>query len=167
MPYPFGDIIVPAHHWGQYMRDQLQIALNEAQKSQDKTRVCTLRLITAAVKDRDIAARGAGKDPVSDAEITEILGKMIKQRKESAAIYEEGGRLELAEQERAESAVISEFLPEQLCDESVKEACAKVVEDTGAEGLRDMGKCMNALKQEYPGQMDFAKASGIVKELLK
>ena len=88
------------------MREQLQIALKEAQKSQDKTRVCTLRLISAAVKDRDIAARGAGKDPVSDSEITDILSKMIKQRRESAAIYEEGGRLELAEQERDESKVI-------------------------------------------------------------
>lgn len=152
---------------GLEMREVLHTALKDAQKSQDKIRVCTLRLISAAVKDRDIAARGAGKDPVSDSEITEILAKMIKQRQESAAIYEEGGRLELAEQERKESAVIAEFLPEQLCDDSVKQACAKVVENTGAEGLRDMGKCMNALKEEYPGQMDFAKASGIVKELLR
>lgn len=149
------------------MREVLQTALKDAQKSQDKIRVCTLRLITAAVKDRDIAARSEGKDPVSDSEITSILAKMIKQRHESAAIYEEGGRLELAEQERAESAIISEFLPEQLCDESVKQACAQVVKTTGAEGLRDMGKCMNALKTQYPGQMDFTKASGIVKELLR
>ncbi len=149
------------------MREQLQIALKEAQKSQDKTRVCTLRLISAAVKDRDIAARGAGKDPVSDSEITEILSKMIKQRRESAAIYEEGGRLELAEQERNESKVIEEFLPEQLGEDGVKAACAKIVETTGAEGLRDMGKCMNALKQEYAGQMDFSKASSIVKGMLR
>ncbi|KAG1648944.1 hypothetical protein GQR58_029454 [Nymphon striatum] len=152
---------------GLCMREELQIALKEAQKSQDKTRTCTLRLISAAVKDRDIAARGAGKELVSDIEITEILGKMIKQRQESASIYEEGGRLELAEQERRESAVIAEFLPEQLCDDSVKQACAEIVETTGAEGLRDMGKCMNALKTQYPGQMDFAKASGIVKGLLR
>ncbi len=149
------------------MREQLQIALKEAQKSQDKTRVCTLRLISAAVKDRDIAARGAGKDPVSDSEITDILSKMIKQRRESAAIYEEGGRLELAEQERDESKVIEEFLPEQLGEDGVKEACAKIVETTGAEGLRDMGKCMNALKEEYAGQMDFSKASSIVKGMLR
>ena len=149
------------------MREKLQIALKEAQKSQDKTRVCTLRLISAAVKDRDIAARGAGKDPVSDGEITEILSKMIKQRRESAAIYEEGGRLELAEQERSESKVIAEFLPEQLGEDDVKAACAKIVETTGAEGLRDMGKCMNALKEEYAGQMDFSKASSIVKDMLR
>ncbi|MDZ7824277.1 MAG: GatB/YqeY domain-containing protein [Ahrensia sp.] len=149
------------------MREELNAALKDAQKSQDNTRVCTLRLINAAVKDRDIAARGAGKDPISDADITEIMAKMMKQRHESAAIYEEGGRLDLAEQERRESAVIAEFLPEQLCEDSVKQACAKIVKTTGAEGLRDMGKCMNALKEQYPGQMDFAKASGIVKSLLR
>ena len=149
------------------MREQLQIALKEAQKSQDKTRIGTLRLISAAVKDRDIAARGAGKDPVSDIEITEILSKMIKQRNESASIYEQGGRLELAEQERNESMVISEFLPEQLCDDGVKQACAEIVQTTGAEGLRDMGKCMNALKAEYAGKMDFSKASSIVKGMLR
>lgn len=149
------------------MRDEIQLALKDAQKSQDKIRTCTLRLICAAVKDRDIAARSAGKDPVSDTEIAEILSKMVKQRQESASIYDEGGRHELADQERAESAIISEFLPEQLGEEGVKKACAKIVETTGAEGLRDMGKCMNALKAKYPGQMDFSKASGIVKDLLR
>lgn len=149
------------------MREAIQTALKDAEKSQDKTRVCTLRLIKAAVKDRDSAARSAGKDPVSEVEISEILTKMIKQREESAKTYEESGRLELAELERIESAVIAEFLPEQLCEDSVKQVCAEVVEDTGAEGLRDMGKCMNALKTKYPGQMDFTKASGIVKNMLR
>lgn len=149
------------------MREAIQTALKEAEKSQDKTRVCTLRLIKAAVKDRDSASRSSGKDPVSEADIAEILMKMIKQREESAKSYEESGRLELAEQERKESAVISEFLPEQLCEDSVKQACAEIVENTGAEGLRDMGKCMNALKSQYPGQMDFTKASGIVKNMLR
>ncbi|MEM5502295.1 GatB/YqeY domain-containing protein [Ahrensia kielensis] len=149
------------------MREAIHTALKEAEKSQDKTRVCTLRLIKAAVKDRDGAARSAGKDPVSEAEISEILTKMIKQREESAKSYEEAGRLEFAELERIESAVIAEFLPEQLCEDSVKQVCAEVVENTGAEGLRDMGKCMNALKTQYPGQMDFTKASGIVKNMLR
>lgn len=149
------------------MRDAIQAALVEAQKSQDKCRVSTLRLINAAIKDRDIAHRSAGKDSVTDTEILEILRKMIKQRQESAATYEQAGRLELAEQERKETAVINEFLPEQLCEERTREAVANVVEETGAEGLRDMGRCMNSLKSKYPGQMDFAKASGIVKEMLR
>lgn len=149
------------------MRDALATALTEAQKTQDKCRVATLRLIHAAVKDRDIAQRTAGKDPVSETEILEILQKMLRQREESAATYEQAGRLELAEQERRESAVISEFLPKQLGEDDVKEACAEVVEETGAEGLRDMGKCMSTLKSKYPGQMDFSKASGIVKDMLR
>lgn len=149
------------------MRDAIQDALKIAQKSEDKCRVSTLRLICAAVKDRDIAHRTAGKDPVSDEEILEILQKMIKQREESAATYEEAGRLELADQERRESGVINEFLPEQLCEEETRHACAVVVEETGAEGLRDMSRCMNMLKSKYPGQMDFSKASGIVKGMLR
>lgn len=148
------------------MRDAIQAALKEAQKSQDKTRVSTLRLICAAVKDRDLANRSAGKDPVSDAEISEILTKMIKQRRESAESYEQAGRLELADQERAESAVILEFLPKQMCEEEVEKACESVVRDTGAEGLRDVGKCMSTLKERFSGQMDFSKASGVVKSIL-
>ncbi|MEL6920123.1 MAG: GatB/YqeY domain-containing protein [Pseudomonadota bacterium] len=149
------------------MRDIIQTALTAAQKSEDKCRVSTLRLICAAIKDRDIANRGAGKDPVSEAEINEILAKMIKQRAESATTYEEANRLELAEQERKEAAIIAEFLPEQLCEDDMKKAVAQVVEETGAEGLRDMGKCMGALKENYAGQMDFTKASGIVRDLLR
>lgn len=149
------------------MRDVISDALATAQKSQDKCRISTLRLISAAVKDRDIAHRAAGKDPVSEAEILEILQKMVKQREESAATYEDAGRLELAEQERRESAVINEFLPEQLCEEETHAACANVVEETGAEGLRDISRCMNTLKTKYPGQMDFSKASGIVKNMLR
>jgi len=148
------------------MRDAIQAALKEAQKSQDKTRVSTLRLICAAVKDRDIANRSSGKDPVSDTEISEILTKMIKQRRESASTYEQAGRLELADQERAESAVILEFLPKQMCEEEVEQACENVVRETGAEGLRDVGKCMSTLKERFSGQMDFSKASGVVKSIL-
>lgn len=149
------------------MRDKLAEVLKQAQKSQDKRTVSTLRLITAAIKDRDIAHRGAGKDPVSDTEVLEILAKMVKQREESAKAFEEGNRLELAEQERAEIEIIRRFLPQQLCEDDVKQACAEVIGETGADGLRDMGRCMNALKQKYPGQMDFGKASGIVKGLLQ
>ncbi|WP_375567013.1 GatB/YqeY domain-containing protein [Oceaniradius stylonematis] len=149
------------------MREAIHAALKEAQNSQDKCRISVLRLVLAAVKDRDIANRNAGKDPVSDKEIVGILSKMISQRKASAADYEQGGRLELADQERYESKVIAEFLPAQMCEDEVKQACAAVVEDTGAEGLRDMGKCMNTLKQKFPGQMDFSKASGIVRGMLR
>ncbi|MFZ2100944.1 MAG: GatB/YqeY domain-containing protein [Oricola sp.] len=149
------------------MRDAIQAALKDAQKSQDKCRVSTLRLICAAVKDRDIANRSSGKDPVSDEEIGEILTKMIKQRRESAETYEQAGRLELADQERQESTVILEFLPKQMCEEEVEKACETVIKETGAEGLRDVGKCMSTLKQRFAGQMDFSKASGLVKARLQ
>lgn len=149
------------------MKERFSEALKEALRAKDQRRTSTLRLITAAVKDRDIANRGNGKDPVGDEEILQILTKMIKQREESAAIYEENARLELAEQEREEIAIIRQFLPEPLSEEKVKAACAEVVSQTGAQGLRDMGKCMNALKERYPGQMDFSKASGMVKGLLQ
>lgn len=149
------------------MREKLVQALKDAQKSHDKVRIATIRLIAAAVKDRDIAQRGAGRDPVSDDEISMILMKMIKQREESAALYENACRIELAEQERKEIEIIREFLPPQLCQEDVSAACAQVIEETGAKGLRDMGRCMSALKQRFPGQMDFGKASGVVRGMLK
>ncbi|RCW28284.1 hypothetical protein DFR48_101294 [Ciceribacter lividus] len=149
------------------MRDVLANSLKDALKAKDTCRTSTLRLIQAAIKDRDIANRGLGKDPVSDDEIMQILVKMIKQRDESARIYAENGRPELAAQEREEIGVIKSFMPEQLSEEKVRELCASVITETGAQGLRDMGKCMNALKERYPGQMDFAKASGVVKDLLK
>ena len=149
------------------MRDLFAEALKEALKAKDARRTSTVRLIQAAIKDRDIANRGQGKDPVSDEDILQILAKMIKQREESARIYDDAGRPELAAQEREEIVIINRFLPAQLSEEKVKELCASVIAETGAHGLRDMGKCMNALKERYPGQMDFAKASGLVKELLK
>lgn len=149
------------------MREKITEALKTALKSQDKRRVSTLRLIQAAIQDRDIANRGAGKDAVADDEILQILTKMVKQRQESAKAFEEGGRLELAEQERAEIAIIADFLPRQLGDDDVRAVCGKVVAETGAAGLRDIGRCMAVLKETYAGQMDFAKASGIVKELLQ
>lgn len=148
------------------MREAIQAALKDAQKTQDKTRISTLRLISAAVKDRDIAQRSAGKDPVSDEEISQILTKMVKQRRESASAYEQAGRLDLADQERRESSVILEFLPKQMCEAEVAQACQSVVYETGAEGLRDVGKCMSTLKERFAGQMDFSKASGVVKTIL-
>ena len=148
------------------LRQEISQALTTAMKAHEKMRASTLRLIMAALKDRDIANRGAGKDPVSDDEILAILAKMIKQREESAKMYEEGNRIELAETERAEIAIIKEFLPQQLSDEEVRANSAAAIAEIGAEGLRDMGKVMAVLKVRYTGQMDFAKASAVLKELL-
>ena len=149
------------------LRDKLALALKDASKADDPVRFSTLRLVQAAIKDRDIAHRASGKDPVSDDDITCILIKMVKQRKESSRLYDDKGHAELAAQERQEIAVIREFLPAQLPEEKIREACASVVEETGAQGLRDMGKCIEKLKDRYSGQMDFSKASGVVKDMLK
>lgn len=149
------------------MRDKLSNSMKDAMRSKDSRRLSTVRLIQTAIKDRDIAHRGAGKDPVSDDEIMQILQKMVKQREESAKIYEDAGRAELAAQEREEIEIIKGFMPEQMSADKIRQLCQSVVSETGAQGLRDMGKCMNALKEKYPGQMDFAKASGMVKDLLK
>lgn len=149
------------------IRDTLANSLKEALKAKDIRRTSTVRLIQTAIKDRDIANRGTGKDPVSDDEIMQILMKMIKQRDESAKIYAENDRPELAAQEREEIVIIKSFMPEQLPEEKVRELCAAIISETGAQGLRDMGKCINTLKERYPGQMDFGKASGVVKDLLK
>jgi uncharacterized protein len=148
------------------MRERIYAALKEATLAQDRRRTSTLRLINAAIKDRDIAARGAGKDPVSDDDVAEILMKMIKQRLESAKLYEEGNRLDLSAQEREEIDIIRGFLPEQLNEDQVRSVCAEAVKATGAHGLRDMGRCMQALKSRYAGRMDFGKASTVVKGLL-
>lgn len=148
------------------MRETIAQALKDALKSKDRLRTGTLRLVNAAIQDRDIANRGAGKDPVGDDEILQILTKMVKQREESAKAFEDGGRLELAEQERAEIAVIKEYLPAQMSEDEVRAAAAAAVAETGAQGLRDMGRVMAVLKERYPGRIDFAKASATVKGLL-
>lgn len=148
------------------MREQISEQLKDAIKAQDKRRIATLRLISAAIKDRDVEARGHGKERVSDDELLQILAKMVKQRDESIAVYEEAGRLELAEQEREEAVIIKEFLPQQMSEEEVTATCSRAVEELDAGGLRDMGKVMAHLKAQYPGQMDFGKASCIVKGLL-
>jgi uncharacterized protein len=149
------------------LRDTFAQALKNAIKGGDKRRTSTLRLILAAITDRDIANRGLGKEPVAEDEILAILGKMVRQREESAKAFEEGGRLELAEQEREEIAIIRDFLPKQLGEAEMRQACQTVIEDIGAGGLRDMGRCMNTLKERYPGAMDFSKASGMVKDMLQ
>ena len=149
------------------MRDEINEALKAAQKARDAHAVSTIRLINTAIKDRDIAARGKGSDPVDDEAIREILGKMVKQRRESAKIYEEGNRLDLAEQELREIEIIKGFLPAQLDEDRMRAACAEAIRDSGAQGLRDMGKCMGVLKKRYAGQMDFGAASGEVKRLLQ
>ena len=148
------------------MRTRLVDGMKEAMKSGDKRKLSTLRLINAAIKDRDINARGAGKERVSDEEILAILSKMIKQREESARIYEEGNRLELAAQEREEMEIIREFLPKQMNADEVRTARTQIVSEVGGSSLRDMGKCMNAIKERYPGKLDVGQASKVVKELL-
>ncbi len=147
-------------------RDNLQTALKEAMRARDGDRLSTLRLINAAIKDRDIAARGEGQEAVSDTDILAVLGRMVKQRQESARVYDEGGRPELAEKERAEIKVVEEFLPRQLTTDEVSAAIDAAVAATGATSLRDMGRVMAELKVHYTGQMDFAAAGPQVKARL-
>jgi uncharacterized protein YqeY len=148
------------------MREAFNTALKDAMRSGDKVKVATVRMITAALKDRDIEARGTGKGPLSDDEILSLLQKMIKQRQESQKIYEDNGRPELAEQEAAEIVVITSFMPAQLSDAEIDAAIAAAIADTGAAGMKDMGKVVGKLKEKYAGRMDFAKASAAVKAKL-
>ena len=149
------------------LRDQLQTALKEAMKAKLADRLSTLRLINAAIKDRDIANRGeGGEGEISEAEILAALGRMVKQRQESARAYEEGGRLELAEKETAEIKVIEEFLPRQLDAAEVEAAIAAAVAEVGATSIRDMGKVMAVLKAKYTGQMDFGAVGPRIKDRL-
>lgn len=148
------------------MRETINAALIAATKARDARRVSTLRLMSAAIKDRDIAARTAGTGQASDAEVLDLLAKMIKQREESQSIYAEAGRTELARQEGEEAAIIREFLPQQLSDEDMAKAIEGAIAEAGASSMRDMGKVMGALKSRYAGRMDFGKASGAVKERL-
>ena len=149
------------------MREKITEALKTALKAGEKQRASTLRMVNAAIQDRDIVNRGTGKGPAGDDEILQILTKMVKQRQESAKAFEDGKRPELAAQENAEIAIISEFLPSQMEEGEAKTAIGQAIRDTGATGTRDMGKVMAELKAKYPGRMDFGKASGWVKELLQ
>ena len=149
------------------LRDQLQTALKEAMKAKEADRLSTLRLVNAAIKDRDIASRGdGGPEEIAEGDILSVLGRMVKQRQESARAYEEGGRLELAEKELAEIRVIEEFLPRQLDAAEVEAAIAAVIAEVGATSIRDMGKVMGALKAKYTGQMDFGAVGPRIKDRL-
>ncbi|MEL7177676.1 MAG: GatB/YqeY domain-containing protein, partial [Pseudomonadota bacterium] len=146
---------------------RISASVKEAMRNKEVGRLSTLRLINAAIKDRDIAARGEGNDEgVSDADVLGILGKMVKQRQESARAYEEGGRLELAEKEREEIVFIEEFLPRQLSEDEALKAVDAAIASTGAESIRDMGKVMGVLKGKYTGQMDFGAVGPMVKDRL-
>ena len=149
------------------MRDRINAALRDAMLAKDKLRVCTVRLMMAAIKDRDIALRGEeGASGLDDAGIMALLAKMVKQREESAATYETAGRMELAEGERAEITVIKEFLPKPLSAGEVDAAIEKAMTETRASSIRDMGKVMGVLKSQYAGRMDFGAVGGRVKAAL-
>ena len=147
------------------LRTRVSDALKQAMKDRNATRMSTLRLINAAIKDRDIAVRGDGReDGVDDAEVLAILGKMTKQRQESARAYEEGGRLDLAERDRAEISIIEEFLPRQLNEAEVEKAVDAAIAEIGADSIRDMGRVMGVLKSRYTGRMDFGAVGPVVKQ---
>jgi Uncharacterized conserved protein len=149
------------------LRTRISEDLKQAMKAKDQLRLSTLRLINAAIKDRDIALRGQGEDrEMSEGEITAVLSRMVKQRQESARAYEEGGRLELVERELAEIGVIEEYLPRQLSDEEVEAAIATTIAELEAGSIRDMGRVMNALKAQYTGQIDFGAIGPVVKARL-
>jgi len=148
------------------MRDKITTALKTAMKARDTDRLAALRLINAAIKDRDIAARGDGGAEISDSEIITVLTRMVKQRRESARAYEEAARLDLAEKENAEIAVIEDFLPRQMDDDEIGAAVDAVIRETGAASVRDIGQVMGLLKPRHAGEMDFAKAGAAVKARL-
>ena len=148
------------------LRDDINTAVKEAMKAKDERKLSTLRMINSSIKNADIEARGQGKQPLSDDDILGLLQKMIKQRQESVELYDKGGRAELAAQEREEIAVITAYLPKQMPDDDMKAAIAAAIHETGAAGMKDMGKVVGVLKSKYAGQMDFGKASGLVKAAL-
>ncbi|GLT12712.1 aspartyl-tRNA amidotransferase subunit B [Sulfitobacter porphyrae] len=149
------------------LRTRISESLKQAMRDKAADRLSTLRLINAAIKDKDIAVRATGNDDgVADDEVLAILGKMAKQRQESARAYEEGGRLDLAERENAEIEVIEEFLPRQLTEAEVAAAVEAAIADQNASSIRDMGKVIGVLKGKYTGQMDFGKVGPMVKEKL-
>lgn len=148
------------------MRDEISEGYKTALKAGDKRRTATLRAINAAIKDKDIEARGLGKEPLADADVLALLQKMVKQREESLGIYEKAGRDDLAVVEREEIAILSEFLPKGLSEAEVDAAIKSAIEKTGASGGKDMGKVIAALKADYPGRIDFGKASAKVKAAL-
>ncbi len=145
------------------LREDINNALKEAMKAKNERAVSTLRMINAAFKNADIEARGAGKPALGDAEVLPVLQKMIKQRQEAALLYEKGGRADLVKQEQEEIAIISGYLPKQMSETEMIAAIEAAIKETGAAGMKDMGKVIGVLRGKYAGQMDFGKASGIVK----
>jgi uncharacterized protein len=148
------------------LRDDINNAVKEAMKAKEERKLSTLRMVNSSIKNADIDARGQGKPPLSDADLLGLFQKMIKQRQESIELYDKGGRAELAAQEREEIAIIAAYLPKQMSEDDVKKAISAVIAETGAAGIKDMGKVIGVLKGKYAGQMDFAKASGLVKAAL-
>ena len=148
------------------LRDDINNALKEAMKARDERRVSTLRMVNAAIKDRDIEARGAGKGPLSDEELLALFQKLVKSRQDSIELYQKGGRADLVAQEQEEIAIISGYLPKQMSEEDMKAAITAAIKDTGAASMKDMGKVIGALRGKYAGQMDFGKASALVKGML-
>ena len=148
------------------LRNQINDALKEAMKAKNERAVSTLRMVNSTLKNADIEARGAGKPALGEAEVLAILQKMIKQRQESVELYKKGGRDDLVAQEEAEIAIISGYLPRQMSDAEMKSVIDVAVAETGASGMKDMGKVIGALRGKYAGQMDMAKASALVKAKL-
>jgi len=149
------------------LRNRLNESLKEAMKAQDRVGVSTLRLILAALKDRDIAARGKGhNDGIDEAEVLEMLQQMVRQRRDSIELYNDGNRPELAEREQAEIDVIQGFLPQPLSDDDITGAVNQVIGDLHASSIKDMGRVMSTLKERYPGRMDLGKACAVVKQAL-
>lgn len=148
------------------LREDLQNALKDAMKSKDMVSVSAIRMIIAGLKEKDVVARGSGKECATDQELLSMMQTMIKQRNESVRIYTEGGRPELAEKEQAEIVVIERFLPKQMNEDEIKDAISEVITKIGATGMKDMGKVMAELKTLYAGQIDMGKASGLIKGLL-
>ena len=148
------------------LRDDINNAVKDAMRAKDERKLSTLRMVNSTIKNADIEARGQGKGPLSDADLLGIFQKMIKQRQESVELYEKGGRAELAAQENAEIAIIQAYLPKQMSDADVQAAIKAAIAETGASGMKDMGKVVGALRATYAGQMDFGKASGLVKAAL-
>jgi len=149
------------------LRETFTAELKKAMLAQDKLRLSTVRLIIAALKERDIEARGRGNmDGISDADILSMMQGMIKQRKDSIVLYEQGGRIDLVEKEQGEIAIIRGYMPEQMDGEAMQKAVAGVIRDTGAASLKDMGKVMAGLRAKYAGSMDFSTAGAIVKQML-
>ena len=148
------------------LRDDINNAVKDAMRAKDERKLSTLRMVNSTIKNADIEARGQGKPPLGDGDLLGVFQKMIKQRQESVELYDKGGRAELAQQEREEIAIIAAYLPQQMSDAEMRAAIEAAVAETGAAGLKDMGKVMAALKARHSGKMDFAKASGSVKARL-